>query len=378
MEVLAAVVDRGGFAQAAEALHHSQSAVSYALAQLQESLGVRLLEIQGRRAELTPAGSELLRRSRLVVDQFARLESLANHSSKGGKASCGWWSMPPFRRTACLAVLAELRQSCPNTTISLADAVLSGAEEAISEARGRSGRHHARAHGVLGDWLMDVPMIAVAASGHPLHHQGGALSLEDLVPHTQVVVRDSGREHPRDEGWLGAQHRWTVSSVEASVQAIRAGFAYAWMPANRIESLIASGELKPLPLRAGATRKLSLYVVLVKGETAGPAARMALELLQRHLPRTHSAGALTRRPWHNTVLCLLSRMADGYRTHCATSTIGTPYAERLNEVRNVQEPCALEIPFPPRRARLLAACGGGDPRTWRRHRPCDWTSRMRR
>jgi DNA-binding transcriptional LysR family regulator len=132
--------------------------------------------------------------------------------------------------------------------------------------------------------LMDVPMIAVAASGHPLHHQGGALSIEDLVPFTQVVIRDSGHEHPRDEGWLGAQHRWTVSSVEASVGAIRAGFAYAWLPANRVESFIASGELKPLPLRAGATRKLSLTVVLVKGEAAGPAARMALELLQRHLP----------------------------------------------------------------------------------------------
>ena len=49
-QVLAAVVDEGGFAQAVARLHRSQSAISYALAQLQESLGVRLLEMQGRRA----------------------------------------------------------------------------------------------------------------------------------------------------------------------------------------------------------------------------------------------------------------------------------------------------------------------------------------
>ncbi len=54
--VLAAVVDRGGFAQAAQALHRSQSAVSYATARLQEALGVELLSIQGRRAGTDSAG----------------------------------------------------------------------------------------------------------------------------------------------------------------------------------------------------------------------------------------------------------------------------------------------------------------------------------
>jgi DNA-binding transcriptional LysR family regulator len=103
------------------------------------------------------------------------------------------------------------------------------------------------------------------------------------VLHTQVVVRDSGRQ-PRDEGWLGAQHRWTVASLEASHAAVRAGLAYAWLPAHLIAADIASLQLKPLPLTAGGTRRMALYVVLVRGETAGPAARQALQLLQRHLP----------------------------------------------------------------------------------------------
>ncbi len=47
---------------------------------------------------------------------------------------------------------------------------------------------------------------------------------------------------------------------------------------------IAAGRLKPLPLAVGGMRKMALYVVLTKGETAGPAARQALELFQRHVP----------------------------------------------------------------------------------------------
>src|SRR5690606_29461172 len=76
--VLAAVVDQGGFAAAARHLHRSQSAVSYAIAQLQKALGTRLLQVVGRKARLTPAGEHLLRRSRSILDQLARLEALAH------------------------------------------------------------------------------------------------------------------------------------------------------------------------------------------------------------------------------------------------------------------------------------------------------------
>jgi DNA-binding transcriptional LysR family regulator len=221
--ILAAVVDQNGFAQAAKALHRSQSAISYALAHLQESLGVRLLEIRGRKAELTPAGRELLRRSRHVIDQFERLESLAHSLQRGWESELRLVVDAAFPQERLMAVLGELRHSCPQTTISLADAILSGSEEAITRREADLVVTSRVPSGVLGDWLMDVPMIAVAASSHPLHHRGEALALEDLVPFTQVVIRDSGREHPRDEGWLGAQHRWTVSGIDASLVAIRAG-----------------------------------------------------------------------------------------------------------------------------------------------------------
>ncbi|HXC60666.1 MAG TPA: LysR family transcriptional regulator [Steroidobacteraceae bacterium] len=288
-QVLAAVVDEGGFAQAAQRLHRSQSAISYAMAQLQESLGVRLLEMQGRRAVLTTAGAELLRRSRAVVEQFAALESLARAIDKGWESELKLVVDAAFPQQRLLGVLAELRVSCADTTISLADAVLSGAEDAIVDGAADVVVTTRVPQGFLGDWLMDVEMVAVAAPSHPLHALHRTLSLEDLVLHTQAVVRDSGRQ-PRDEGWLGAQHRWTVASLEASHAAVRAGLAYAWLPAHLISSDIASAQLKPLPLTAGGTRHMSLYVVLVRGDTAGPAARKALELLQRHLPATPVSG----------------------------------------------------------------------------------------
>jgi DNA-binding transcriptional LysR family regulator len=283
---LAAVVDAGGFAQAAARLHRSQSAVSYSMARLQQSLGVSLLQVRGRKAELTDAGRELLRRSRAAVDQFERLEKLARSLHRGWEPELRLVIDASFPQDLLLSVLGKLRQGCPDTTIQLADAVLSGAEEAITQGEADVVVTTRVPPDVLGDWLMDVPMIAVSSPDHPLQHTGAQVAADDLVQHTQVVVRDSGGDRPRDEGWLGARHRWTVSSIEASLAAVRAGFAYAWLPQHRVDPLLASGELRTLPLVSGAARQLALYVVMVNGIAAGPAARNAVELLLQARPRS--------------------------------------------------------------------------------------------
>src|SRR3989442_1195404 len=64
---LVAVVDRGGYAKAAAALHKSQSSVTYGVQQLESQLGVKAFKIAGRKAELTPTRELLYRRARHVL-----------------------------------------------------------------------------------------------------------------------------------------------------------------------------------------------------------------------------------------------------------------------------------------------------------------------
>jgi DNA-binding transcriptional LysR family regulator len=75
--VLEAVVDHGGFAQAARALHCSQSAMSYSMAKLQEAIDLPLLVTKGRKAGLTAHGQTLLSRARLLTQELKDLERLA-------------------------------------------------------------------------------------------------------------------------------------------------------------------------------------------------------------------------------------------------------------------------------------------------------------
>jgi DNA-binding transcriptional LysR family regulator len=280
--VLAAVVDAGGFAQAAAALNRSQSAISYAIARLQESLDLPLLTVEGRKSVLTPHGQTLLARSRLLVKDLATLELLARSLKQGWESELKLVVDAAFPRARLLDIVGELQSTCPSTQIQLADVVLSGAEQAIIEGSADVVVTSRVPPGFLSDWLLDVRFVAVARPDHPLIELRRELTTDDLVRHVQAVVRDSGTLNPRDEGWLGAERRFTVSSMEASLATILAGLAYAWLPEHMLADQLRSGELKQLPLVTGASRIVSLQIVLVQSNVPGPAARAAADAFHRH------------------------------------------------------------------------------------------------
>jgi DNA-binding transcriptional LysR family regulator len=80
LRCLVAIVDAGGFTDAAVELGVSQPAVSRTLAALEDVLGVRLLRRTSRTVLLTAAGERVLARSRRVL---AEVEDLAREAGSG-------------------------------------------------------------------------------------------------------------------------------------------------------------------------------------------------------------------------------------------------------------------------------------------------------
>jgi len=284
--VLAAIVDEGGFGPAAHALHRSQSAVSYAMAQLQAAVGVPLLEIRGRKAALTSHGAVLLTRARGLIREMEGLEGLAAQLRQGWEAKLSLVIDVAYPRERLVQVVSALQERCPNTEVQWADAVLSGAEEAILEQSADVVVTARLPPGTLGRFLLTVPFTAVAHPRHPLFGLERSLSSDDLRRHVQIVVRDSGSLHPRDDGWLDAERRCTVTSMEASLATIRAGLGFAWLPDHLTAESLRQGALQRLPLESGGTRGVPLHLVLARGHRAGPAALTAVECFQHAQPAT--------------------------------------------------------------------------------------------
>ncbi|EPD40965.1 MULTISPECIES: LysR family transcriptional regulator [Delftia] len=93
-----AVVEEMHFGRAAERLHLTQPPVSLAIKELEEELGVTLLERTSRRIVLTKAGEDALRDARAVLAAADTMRRRARETSQGlmGSMSIGFISLPAY------------------------------------------------------------------------------------------------------------------------------------------------------------------------------------------------------------------------------------------------------------------------------------------
>jgi len=276
---LLAVVDAGGYAQAAEALGKSQSAVSYAISKLETELAVRVFRLEGRRAVLTAAGEILYRRAQALVDVAARLEDSASDLARGTEAQVTLAVDAIFPLALQLQCLEAFAQAFPQTRVELLETVLSGSDEMLLRREADLAIALRVPPGFVGTPLLRARFIAVAAPAHPLHHLGRELSFADLARHRQLVVRDSGTRDA-DAGWLGAEQRWTVSHLDTSIRIACAGLGFAWFPETQIGALLTGGQLLPLPLGEGGERFAELHLVHAEADHCGPATRRLGEIIR--------------------------------------------------------------------------------------------------
>src|SRR4030066_57945 len=92
--VLDAIERHGSFAAAAEELHRVPSAITYAVQKLEEDLGVAIFDRSGHRAQLTEAGSELLREGRRLLAAAGGRADLVIGAPGDGPAGGGYSTRP--------------------------------------------------------------------------------------------------------------------------------------------------------------------------------------------------------------------------------------------------------------------------------------------
>lgn len=269
--IFIAVVDTDGFAQAAEFLHRSQSSVSYALQTLQRQLGVEVFRVEGRKARLTPAGEVLLRRARRIVAEAADAEALAGNLAQGWEPEVRLVIDAAFPLPWLIQALERFTPACRGSRIQLGEEVMSGTDEALIEGRADVAIAASVPPGFVGDKLLDIDFIAVAARGHALA-AAAHLRLDDLRRQRQIVIRDSGVRIRRDAGWLGSDERFTVSQLTTALTLVRAGLGFAWLPRHMVATSLADGSLVALPLDRGSIRTQPFYLIVARADDAGPAA----------------------------------------------------------------------------------------------------------
>ena len=276
---LIAVVEAGGYAQAAAAMHKSQSAVTYAVQKLEAMLGIKAFEIKGRKAVLTATGQLLYRRALSLLAEAGGVEKTARSLSAGWEPEIRLAVEVLFPTWLILDCLAKFGTEGPDTRIELIESVISGTREALLEGSVDLAIASVVPADFVGDPLIRLRLLLAASPAHPLHHLRRKVTLKDLRAHRQLVVRETGQQR-RARTTVEATQRWTVSNMSTSIIGARSGYGYAWFPEYKIRDELAAGTLKAVPLREGGERYVELYLVFADRDAAGPGTLRLAEIIR--------------------------------------------------------------------------------------------------
>jgi DNA-binding transcriptional LysR family regulator len=292
-KALVSVVESGGYAQAAERIHKSQSTLSYSIQKLERVLKVKVFEIEGRKARLTDAGHVLYTRGKALVDEATQLERAAGSLAAGWEAEIRLAVEIIFPTWLLLQCMSTFGEEHPHTRLELYETVIGGNTEALTQGLVDFAIGPTVPPGFVGDPLMEVRALLVAAPTHPLHQLGRPVVAADLKPHRHLVIRDSGSRRDRAASVV-ANQRWVVSNKATAIRAAVMGLGFAWYAEDMVREELDSGRLKAVPMREGAERLATLHLIYADRDALGPGARRLIELIRERVAISCAQAAAAR------------------------------------------------------------------------------------
>lgn len=251
LEVLVAVVECGGFSGAAKKLYMSQPSVSNHIRNLENSLGVQLVQRTKQGARSTPAGDVVVEHARRI---FALLGSLdhavagfqgptAGRLAVAGTTTLGTYLLP--------RLVAEFSERAPKVRCQ----IRVGNEDAVEAwvLRGEValglGIDRPREEQLTAEPLFEEAMVLVAAADSPL--RGRTLRPADLAGQ-RFLMREMGSATRRQQeatlrAWgLDGTDTWDLWGPDTLKEAVHAGLGIALLSEHMTARERASGLLSEL------------------------------------------------------------------------------------------------------------------------------------
>ena len=285
-----AVIDFDGFDGAADQLHVTQSTVSHAVAKLQEQLGIALLELKGRKAQITAAGQCLLEKSRELVRHANALEALADTLQQGWGPDVRVAMDPGFPSDLLIQAVRQCSPSVHDLRLSVSEVTPDGARRALQAGEADIVIGAQPVLGFAASFLFEVEHIAVAHPTHPLFSGKRDITHDELDTHSQVVIAPAqqggasmGEPAPHHPG------SWRVCNPERAIGILRQGVGYAWLPRFQVQQALDARHLRALPLAGTRHHGTRLYLMCARSVAVGSVARQFADALHACSARCHHA-----------------------------------------------------------------------------------------
>lgn len=269
LTVLKVVSETGSFSRASEKLHRAKSAVSYAINNLEDELGLQLLGRTNYRPSLTKYGVQLLEKAEHVIESFLEFEKFANTLSKNQELKIRFSITALWPLNEITPILKELEIDFPDTEVVFNREVLSGerlllrknVDIAIVELLQNKIDLEQKKIGSL-------KMPTVISSEHQILKKKG-LKLSDLEKFPQIIVRSTLEDRERNFGVIEKAKKWYVNDLDSKLQLIEDGLGWGGLPEHIVADKIKSGKLSVIDIKEFKKREVDLYIARRKDDYHG-------------------------------------------------------------------------------------------------------------
>lgn len=241
-----AVADELSFTKGAEKLHLAQPSLTRQIKDLEDEIGVRLLDRTKQKVSLTEEGRSFLVDAKRVIRLANEIVESVQHLSRREVTALNIGYVANLFYDLLPVTLASFQRSYPTVSINLFDMTCGDQFRAIEEGRidlGFVGLREAVAeHGLEFRSIASYRVVAALPKGHPVASKS-VVKLKELEPMFFIGMSESS--YPGYRGWLTetCQHAGFSPRVlqdadieRTVIQSVAAGLGVALLP-EQVEKL---------------------------------------------------------------------------------------------------------------------------------------------
>ncbi|QIK74731.1 LysR family transcriptional regulator [Nocardioides piscis] len=291
LEILCAVVAHGGVGRAADELFVSQPVVSAHIRSLEDKLGTRLFEKDGRGIRLTEAGEQVHRWALDVLRSRRELSQTLQHLRGGTAGSVAVAASMSAANSVLTPILIDFRRAFRDVRVSVTNSSVEVALELTQSGRadfclvGSDAVLDSRAYEAE---LVGRPSFVLIASVEDttVPDRVSATDLATLpfiTPPAGLAIRRSQEAALAELGVHNRRVELELGSAEAIMQAVVAGLGVALLWRISAAAELASGALREVHID-GTLQPDKLYVVTRAGKRLTPAQRQLKQAIVVRTP----------------------------------------------------------------------------------------------
>lgn len=297
------IVEEGSFSAAARKLQRVQSAISKAMANLEQQLGIALLDRSTKKAARpSDQGSVVLAAARRVLLDMDMLKQVSAGMALGVEPSISFCVDALFPQAILIELCAAFAAAMPAVDLRVDTQLLSAVSARVLSGSATLGVVSGRGllPGLRKTPLTTIKMVPVVGRGHPFAQIAGELPLVKLAGAVQIVLSERAETGVPDGGVLSPR-TWRVADLPTKHAMLRANLGWGNLPEHLAAADLRAGALVAIRPESWTEEagKVTLYAIHRNERSFGPAHRWlvdALVALCARDPRTTAHRPRKRKP----------------------------------------------------------------------------------